>query len=82
MVADRLRKPGAEDTCVEIPHSANADSKEIYDSGRRTLTSCRGEKSSFRTTRELFESLLGIIQRFSGLAETEARLLSYAVLAS
>lgn len=38
--------------------------------------------ASYGTTRELFESLLGVIKRFSGLEETAARLLSYAVLAS
>ncbi|SRR5712692_1247079 len=36
----------------------------------------------YGTTRELFESLFGVIKRFSGLAETEVRLVSYAVLAS
>ena len=34
------------------------------------------------TTREMFEALVGVIKRFSGLAETEIRLLGYAVLAS
>jgi len=38
--------------------------------------------ASYGTTRELFESLFGVIKQFSGLAETEVRLLSYAVLAS
>jgi len=37
---------------------------------------------SFGTTREIFEALVAIIKRFSGLAETEVRLLTHAVLAS
>ncbi len=40
------------------------------------------QSAPYGTTRELFEALFEVIKRFSGLAETEARLLSYAVLAS
>jgi hypothetical protein len=36
----------------------------------------------YGTTREMFEALVDVIKRFTGLAETEVRLLSYAVLAS
>src|SRR6266404_4059790 len=38
--------------------------------------------ASFGTTREIFEAVVDIIKRYSGLPETEVRLLTHAVLAS
>ena len=40
------------------------------------------QPAPYGTIRELFEALFEIIKRFSGLPQTEARLLSYAILAS